>query len=129
MPEIELANEWRRFARMDLDAALFLQGFHPVPIEIICFHCQQAGEKALKAVLVYHGEEVPYIHDTLKLWELASDLEPALSNLKAQADRLKKYATTARYPNESQIAEADMKQALKDAQAIVEAVEALWKEA
>ena len=127
MPELELADEWRRFARMDFDAALYLQGFHPLPIEIICFHCQQAAEKALKAVLAYHDEEIPYIHDTLKLWGLALPLEPALPDLKAQADHLKKYATAARYPHEVNVGEADMQRSLADARAIVEAVEALWR--
>ncbi|MBQ9526566.1 MAG: HEPN domain-containing protein [Fretibacterium sp.] len=127
MPELELADEWRRFARMDFDSALYLQGFHPLPIEIICFHCQQAAEKALKAVLAYHDEEIPYIHDTSKLWGLALALEPALPDLKAQADHLKKYATAARYPHEVNVGEADMQRSLADARAILEAVEALWR--
>ena len=128
MPELELADEWRRFARMDFDAALYLQGFHPLPVEIICFHCHQAAEKSLKAVLAYHDEDIPYIHDTLRLWGLTSALELALTGLRAQSDRLKEYATVSRYPNEKvELHEADMRRALKDAKAIVEAVEALWR--
>ena len=129
MPDLELADEWRDFARGDLDSAHFLQGARPLRVEIICYHCQQAAEKALKAVLIYHEEELPYIHNTLRLWRLAFALEPTLLDLEAQSDRLRDFATTARYPNEANITERDMKQALRDAQAIVEAVEALWKEA
>jgi len=44
--------EWLRYARMDIDAAhqLFSQQQNPRhrPIEVILYHCQQGGEKALK---------------------------------------------------------------------------------
>lgn len=128
MGDMTLVNEWRRFAKMDYGAAIHLQGFHPLPLEIICFHCQQAAEKALKAVLVFHDEEVPYIHDTSRLWKLAANLEPSLSHLKPQADYLKRFATTSRYPSEVELSQHDMKQALQDAQSIIETVEALWHE-
>ena len=32
-------------------------------LEDFCFHTQQAAEKALKAVLVYHGIKFRYTHD------------------------------------------------------------------
>ena len=28
---------------------------HPRPMNIICYHCQQAAEKAAKALVVYYG--------------------------------------------------------------------------
>ena len=52
-----LSREWLDFAHMDLSSAEFLLGMHPVPVEIICYHCEQAAEKFLKAVLIYHGME------------------------------------------------------------------------
>ena len=128
MANLALVNEWRRYARMDCDAASHLRNFHPLPIEIICYHCQQAAEKALKAVLVYHGKDVPYIHDTLRLWKLAQALEPTLSPLMPQSSRLADFATVTRYPNELELNESDMKRALDDARTIVEAVEALWND-
>lgn len=83
----------------------------------------------MKAVLAYHDEEIPYIHDTSELWRLALALEPTLPDLGSQSDRLKKYATVSRYPNEKvEVHEADMRRSLEDAKAIVEAVEALWRE-
>lgn len=42
-------KEWLEFAAMDLDSAQFLLGMRPVPVEIICYHCEQAAEKLLKA--------------------------------------------------------------------------------
>ncbi|MBN2050303.1 MAG: HEPN domain-containing protein [Spirochaetales bacterium] len=35
----------------------------PGPLEIICFHCQQAAEKALKAYLAYNEIRPPKTHD------------------------------------------------------------------
>ena len=34
-------KEWLEFAAMDLDSAQFLLGMRPVPVEIICYHCEQ----------------------------------------------------------------------------------------
>jgi HEPN domain-containing protein len=47
MTEIDHAKEWFSFARHDLMTARFLLGMIPVPFEIVCFHCQQAAEKAV----------------------------------------------------------------------------------
>ena len=129
MADVYSVAEWIRYARMDYDAAMHLRSFHPMPIEIICYHCQQAAEKALKAVLIYHGKEVPYIHDTLRLWKLATALETTLSSLRPQASYLRRFASVARYPNELELNENDMQQALDDARVIVEAVEALCQDA
>ncbi|HCM24964.1 MAG TPA: hypothetical protein DIC34_00180 [Treponema sp.] len=41
------------FAQADLATARFLTDIRPEPIEIICFHCQQAAEKSIKAYLVH----------------------------------------------------------------------------
>ena len=127
MADVYNVAEWIRYARMDYDAAMHLRSFHPMPIEIICYHCQQAAEKALKAVLIYHGKEVPYIHDTIRLWELATPLEPRLSPLELPSSRLTDFATLTRYPNKLELSERDMKEALDDARAIVEAIEALYQ--
>jgi len=42
MDNVTQAQEWHRFAAMDLDSAEYLLKMHPVPIEIICYHCQQS---------------------------------------------------------------------------------------
>ena len=58
-------KEWLGFAAMDLDSAQFLLGMQPVPVEIICYHCEQAAEKLLKAVLVAADVEPPKTHDLI----------------------------------------------------------------
>ena len=64
------AQRWMAYARSDLDAAyLLLEKGEFFPRQI-CFMSQQAGEKALKAVLVYLGIQFPKIHDLDRLREL-----------------------------------------------------------
>jgi len=36
---------------MDLGTAEYLQNMSPLPLEIICYHCQQSAEKYLKGYL------------------------------------------------------------------------------
>ena len=126
MSDVYVVSEWLRYARMDYDAAMHLRSFHPMPIEIICYHCQQAAEKALKAVLIHHGKEVPHIHDTQRLWKFAAALEPTLSPFMPQSSRLANFATITRYPKELELNENDMQRTLDDARAIVEAIETLY---
>ena len=59
-------REWYNMAAMDLGVASHLDAtYHPKPLEIICYHCQQAAEKAIKALIVYYGAEggMPKLHD------------------------------------------------------------------
>ena len=63
----ELSQEWLDLAKLDLSAAEFLMDMRPVPIEIICCHCEQAAEKFLKGVLVHHDIGAPKTHDLLRL--------------------------------------------------------------
>ena len=45
--------EWFDMAEMDLKVAMHLiNTFHPIPVEIICYHCQQCAEKATKAIIM-----------------------------------------------------------------------------
>ena len=48
---------WLSYSRMDYDCAVYLNNapMHPRPLNIICYHCQQAAEKAAKALVVYYG--------------------------------------------------------------------------
>ena len=41
MDNLHIANEWFEVAGMDISSAKYLQTMHPVPIEIICYHCLQ----------------------------------------------------------------------------------------
>lgn len=48
MVNIEEYKEWQRLADMDLKTVVYPKKMKPLPIEIICYHCQQSAEKYLK---------------------------------------------------------------------------------
>jgi len=74
MDEHALLREWFRLADQDLAYAKHGLLMHPLPLEAICFHCQQAAEKYLKAYLVSAGvTEPPKSYDLLRLCELCSE--------------------------------------------------------
>ena len=57
---------WLSVAETDLGVARHLyESYHPKPLEIICYHCQQSAEKAIKAVIIAHGAQggMPKLHD------------------------------------------------------------------
>lgn len=47
---------------MDIATARDMQSYSPVPIEIVCYHCRQAGEKILKGIPAMQGRDVPRTH-------------------------------------------------------------------
>ena len=70
MSNRELAQEWFKVADMDLTSAAYLQGMRPIPVEIICYHCQQSAEKFLKGYLAFCGEPIRKTHDLVQLNKL-----------------------------------------------------------
>ena len=47
----DIAGEWFMFANNDLNSAEFLLNMKPLPLEIICYHCQQSAKNILKDIL------------------------------------------------------------------------------
>ncbi len=93
-------REWLRKAAGDLAAArhLLLGGDRLGPSA--AFHAQQAAEKALKAVLVWHGREVPRTHDLAYLVDLIASEEPELADAVRRSVTLTPYGVEARYPGD-----------------------------
>jgi HEPN domain-containing protein len=92
-------------------------------LEALCFHAQQAGEKALKALLVERKIPFPKAHDLEKLLALLPpDLSPP-SGVRA-ASALSEYSQTGRYPHGFQdVTPGEHRQAVKYAQAVHDWVE------
>ena len=91
-------ERWLEKARDDLGVAQHLNElYHPKPVEIICFHCQQAAEKAIKAVILARGvQKIPKSHELVFLLEqLGVTIEERLLDF---ADSLTQYAVKVRYP-------------------------------
>ena len=66
----------------------------------VCFHAQQAAEKVLKALLVYHGERPPRTHDLVVLLTRCIDAGARLDDLEEDCRDLTFFAVSARYPDD-----------------------------
>ncbi|HEY8952558.1 MAG TPA: HEPN domain-containing protein, partial [Candidatus Dormibacteraeota bacterium] len=81
----EETQRWLQFARQDIaDAEALLQ--KSSHFRNVCFLAQQCAEKALKAILVWNGLEVPFRHDLEHLrglippgWNIPETNWPALT--------------------------------------------------
>ena len=114
------AQRWLDYASQDFDAAMHLaSSMRPCPYEIVCFHCQQAAEKVLKAYLVSHGKDIPRTHDLSELCRICFSDEARPVNIFTAAARLTSYAVQARYPNNLDVTEADSNLAIEDAKVLM----------
>jgi len=96
----ELVQQWLSKAEQDLRAAKhFLAEDEPL-FEIIGFHAQQAAEKYLKALLVYHQIEFTKIHDLDKLLKLIARVDAPLAESLQDITVLTNYAVEIRYPGD-----------------------------
>jgi len=68
-------NEWMEFAKKDYHAAKRLLDDEYLA-NIVLFHCQQCIEKLFKGILEQHGIDIPKIHNTKKLYSMASEHTP-----------------------------------------------------
>lgn len=72
-----------------------------IPIDTVCFHCQQAVEKYLKAYLVEKEISFPHTHNLGSLVYLAEKSDPSFNEIKEQAEMLSPFAVEIRYPDSS----------------------------
>jgi len=93
-----LTKEWVRKAEDDLVAVRRIRKGKPPLYDEICFHCQQAAEKYLKALLQELGVTVPRIHDLLVLLGLLLVHDATLKPLRPRMRILRRYAVDVRYP-------------------------------
>ena len=97
-PEVlEVLRQWVRKAEHDLEAARRIMAVEDgCPYDTACFHCQQASEKYLKALLTLVGIHAGHTHDLQKLVE---DLPPETRSRfpMAALAALNPYAVDARY--------------------------------
>lgn len=112
------AADWLRHARSDLALA---QVSPPPGVlnEALCFHAQQAAEKAIKSVFVSEGLVFPYTHDIRMLLETlpTSILIPDDVWLAAE---LTEYAVLTRYPADlGVVTDEELRQAVALAEAVV----------
>ena|SRR6266498_1061197 len=89
---------WVSKAEEDVAAARGLAVVKPPPRDAVCFHCQQAAEKYLKALLQELGDPVPRTHDMEDLLDLLLPHDATLAPLRRSVASLTKFAVEYRYP-------------------------------
>ena len=96
-----MENEWVKYAQMDLQVAkreLYVsEDTEEILTPIVCFHSQQAVEKALKAYLVKNSIEFSKIHNLETLRKLCTTVDVAFEEL--DFGELNYYGVSTRYPD------------------------------
>jgi HEPN domain-containing protein len=116
--------EWLNRARSDL--AIAGQRLEGAYLEDLCYHAQQAAEKALKALLLKKVGTFPYIHD---LAELLNQVEKAGVSVPAairECAALTEFAVAGRYPGiDEPVTREQWRRAVDKASAAIEWVHAI----
>jgi len=96
----EFVRQWLAKAEGDLRASRHLLDGGPGFAAAAAFHAQQAAEKSLKSVLVWHQVEFTKTRDIGAILELLARVEGELVGRLADANVLTPYAARYRYPGE-----------------------------
>ena len=124
----DLVAEWIKFSDLDLSAAEHLyKTMRPQPLEIICYHCQQSAEKALKAYWIFSGEKPPKTHDLKQLLEFCESNDNEFTTISIACIRLTDYGIQPRYPLEMEVTDGNTFLALQDSKKINEFVKEKMK--
>jgi HEPN domain-containing protein/predicted nucleotidyltransferase len=93
----ELARMWLDVATQDLAHARSIQeiGF----FSHVCFSCQQAAEKGLKAYLFARGQTLVRTHDLIRLLDQCMSFDASFVKLGEACASLNEYYTDTRYPD------------------------------
>jgi HEPN domain-containing protein len=109
---------WLRHASSDLALARVAPPVD-VMLESLCYHAQQAAEKALKAVLLLHAIPAPRTHSIRTLLDSLPS-EVVVPQDVERAAALTAYAIAARYPGDLEpIEEDEYREAVRLAAAVV----------
>jgi len=98
--ELELARQWMTKAANDLLNADNNLNAKTIPLDTVCFHCQQAAEKLLKAFLIGKGRTYPITHDLLAILENILPINSEAERLRDDLALLTPYAVEVRYPDD-----------------------------
>lgn len=119
----ELIKEWINKAEHDLGMAELALKNKPEYTDSICFHCQQAAEKYLKAYLVFLNMRFEKKHNLSYLLDLINEKEKVSSEFYDILENLEDYAVEVRYPGDwIEIASEDVTEAYETAKKVKEFV-------
>ncbi|MCL1822931.1 MAG: HEPN domain-containing protein [Oscillospiraceae bacterium] len=92
----------------------------PIPLEIVCYHCQQSVEKIIKAFLIYSRVKPEKTHDLESLNDRCKIIDKSFKKIDEKCIRLNAYSSQPRYPFEIEIEESHALLALNDSKEINE---------
>jgi len=119
-----LAEQWLSRAKGNLIRARQGMTTSDFFYEDLCFDCQQAGEKSLKALMILHNIVPSPTHSLSILIETLEEHRITIPDIVKEAVPLSYYAVTTRYPGHYEpVNQREYKTALKMADAIVTWVE------
>jgi len=95
----DLVRGWLLKAESDLTSAELCLDADKA-LDTVCFHAQQAAERFIKAYLIAHGIDFPFIHNLEKLVELGAKHDPDFISIKSLGQELTPYAVELRYDGE-----------------------------
>jgi HEPN domain-containing protein len=121
--------EWIRLAEMDMATARHMyETYRPTPLEVVCFHSQQAAEKMLKCYLASTNNTILKTHDMQVLCEMCVELDNSFNCIYESSVMLTRYSVIPRYPAEWGIIADDARKAIEDAEIVMAFVKLLLSE-
>ncbi len=129
-PDIEaLLRQWIEKADADLEVAqrIAAEAADNLRIrEIVGFHCQQAAEKYLKALLTRYQIEFPKTHDIKALLQLLGSPSSSVADSLSSARWLTPFGVEIRYPGDTaEMLPGDEAKAIEIANRVKQAVLAI----
>lgn len=94
----DFITQWLEKANEDLFVVERLTEFEITAKSSVCFHCQQAVEKFLKAFLFASGVDVKRTHNIEFLLSECSDIDTDFTNIDPK--QLSDFGVEARYPGD-----------------------------
>ncbi len=98
MNEPRLFDSWLTRAKSSLAHAKEVSDDNEVCYEDLCYDCQQAAEKAIKAILIFYQIQFPKTHNIGYLLDLLSSEGIDIPDDIFKSAKLTDYAVTTRYP-------------------------------
>jgi len=124
--DLGLVKDWLTRAHQDLRASLILAAAEDAPLDVAIYHCQQAGEKAVKAYLQWRDEPFAKTHNLRALVIQAATLDKGFYAFEKPAEILTPYVSAFRYPgggsDEPMPSREEFDEALQHAQAVYDFV-------
>lgn len=124
----EFVRQWLLKAEEDVGAAKSLLTYGETFLSTVCFHAQQAAEKAIKAVYLAHRMDFRYTHDLADLLNSLRCAGVGIPEHVSEAVDLAEFAWQARYPRTGEpTSESEYQRAVALAERVVQWAESVVK--